>query len=98
MPRTGSPGYLIRLCHHRNEGDVRLPKEADFQFALARSYLAAGRDEEARRSLQAALGLAQSDAIRARYRAGFAALAGEQPPAGSADDLPIPSLPTDRSL
>ncbi len=77
---------------------ARLPKEADFQFALARSYLAAGRDEEARRSLQAALGLAQSDAIRARYRAGFAALAGEQPPAGSADDLPIPSLPTDRSL
>jgi len=53
---------------------ARLPKEADFHFALARSYLAAGREDDARRSLDLALRWAQTDSIRERYREEFASL------------------------
>ncbi|HEX7375069.1 MAG TPA: tetratricopeptide repeat protein [Steroidobacteraceae bacterium] len=54
----------------------RLPKEADFHFALARSYLAAGRRSDAERSLDDALHWAQTEKLRERYRAEFAALQG----------------------
>ncbi len=74
---------------------ARLPKEADFQFALARSHLAAGQETDARRSLQAALDLAQTDAIRARYRVEFAVLAGDPVPEDDATFILMPHLPTD---
>ena len=54
----------------------RMPKEADFHFALARSLLAPGRPTEAERSFADALRLAQTDAIRARYREQFEWLRG----------------------
>jgi len=52
----------------------RMPREADFRFALARSQLAAGRPADAGRSLDEALRWAQSDTIRARYREQFESL------------------------
>jgi len=58
---------------------ARLPKEADFHFALARSYLAAGREDDAQRSLDLALRWAQTDSIRERYREEFASLPGAGP-------------------
>lgn len=86
---TGAIGWYRRAAAH-------LPKEADFQFALARGYLAAGRVEEARRRLQVALDLAQTDSLRARYRAEFALLAGEPVPEDDAASIPMPHLPRDR--
>jgi Flp pilus assembly protein TadD len=66
----------------------RLPKEADFHFALARSYLAAGRKSDAARSLDDALHLAKTDSLRERYRVEFSALQGES--AGKGDVPPVP--------
>jgi Flp pilus assembly protein TadD len=57
----------------------RMPKEADFHFALARSQLAAGRTADAERSLADALRWAQTDTIRARYREQFGLLRGPSP-------------------
>ena len=57
----------------------RMPEEADFHFALARSYLAAGRAPEAERSLAKALRFAQTDTIRLRYREQFESLRGSAP-------------------
>ena len=44
-----------------------LPDEADFHFAMARTYRALGRAKDAERSLQAALERAPSASIRERY-------------------------------
>jgi Flp pilus assembly protein TadD len=52
------------------------PQEAEFHFALARSYRALGREEQAGRSFDAALKRAASESIRQRYRALFAAPPG----------------------
>jgi Tfp pilus assembly protein PilF len=44
-----------------------LPEEADFHFAMARTYRALGRPKDAERSFQAALERATSASIRERY-------------------------------
>jgi Flp pilus assembly protein TadD len=49
-----------------------MPTESDFHFALARTWRALGREDEARRSLAQALERAASESIRQRYIAGFA--------------------------
>lgn len=54
----------------------RMPKEAEFHFALARSLLAAGRSAEAERSFEDALRWAPTETIRERYREQFEWLRG----------------------
>jgi Flp pilus assembly protein TadD len=73
----------------------RMPEEADFHFALARSQLAAGRTADAERSLANALRWAQTDTIRARYREQFESL--RQPAAPGSPAIRDPSPPSSRS-
>jgi Flp pilus assembly protein TadD len=53
-----------------------LPGEADFHFALARTYLQLGDRPAADASYGAALELASADSVRQRYRTEYGALTG----------------------
>jgi hypothetical protein len=50
-----------------------LPDEADFHFAMARSWRELGREDQASRSFARALRHAANESIRQRYIAAFAA-------------------------
>ena len=69
-------GHASAAVERFAEAARRMPKEADFHFALARSLLAAGRPTEAERSFDDALRWAQTETIRARYREQFEWLRG----------------------
>jgi Flp pilus assembly protein TadD len=62
--RAGDPSLALKEF---KEALRREPTEADFHFALARTYLALGDPVAARTSLEAALALAATDGIKQRY-------------------------------